>query len=133
YFTIVCRVIEEEGGMVNKFMGDGFMALFGVPVPQKNGIDRATRASQRLPSELVPILGKHGLQMGVAIHTGAVMAGEIGSQGRCEYTIIGQTVNTASRIESLNRPLKTLRLVSSHVERRLAGRYKFTSKGKQDI
>src|SRR6185369_17199453 len=95
------------------------MAFFGVPVKQKDALDRAARAGQRLPHELETVLNQYGLKVGVAIHTGMVTAGEIGSKGRCEYTVIGQTVNTASRIESLNRPLGTRRLVSSDVAKQL--------------
>lgn len=107
YFEIVCRVIESEGGMVNKFLGDGYLALFGVYSDESNPCDAAARAVVGIQQATAGRLRPLGLSTGAAANFGTVVAGEVGSSGRCEFTAIGQPVNLAARLESLNSALGT--------------------------
>jgi adenylate cyclase len=107
FFEIVCRVIEEEGGMVNKFLGDGYLALFGVYSNNLAACDAAARAVLKIQQEVAPLLTPLGLSAGAAANYGQVITGEIGSKGRCEFTAIGEPVNLASRVEGFNAQLGT--------------------------
>lgn len=112
YFSIVCRVVEEEGGMVNKFLGDGFLAFFGLYSDDPKPCESAARAVLRIKQETDVLLQPHGLRSGAAANWGEIVTGEVGSEGRCEFTGIGAAVNLASRLEGLNERLNTDFLVS---------------------
>ncbi|MDX6766349.1 MAG: adenylate/guanylate cyclase domain-containing protein [Candidatus Methylacidiphilales bacterium] len=123
YFEVACRVVEQEGGMVNKFIGDGFLALFG---PFPSGIlpeEAAARSARRLMREIPEVLSRHGLRLGLAIGSGEVVAGEIGSRDRCEFTVIGDPVNRTARLEGLNTVLGTTCLVTEEVEAKLSAEF----------
>lgn len=94
-FTACETVVHQEGGFVNKFTGDGFMAVFGAPTGNDSHPGDAVRAARRIVAELADV------PVGIGIATGPALAGTIGSESRLEYTVIGDTVNTASRIEGL--------------------------------
>lgn len=102
-------VEQRHGGMVNKFLGDGFMAIFGVGDSVENHAAQAVAAAQEMLLSLETINrhlemeGKQPLTMGIGIHTGAAVVGSIGSDRRMEYTAIGDTVNIASRVEALTK------------------------------
>jgi adenylate cyclase len=109
FFRAAVEIIESHGGMVNKFLGDGFMALFGVGPQQADHPRRAVSAAQelfkgvtRVSSELEKA-GWPGLRIGVGINTGPAIVGSVGSPKRMEYTAIGDTVNVASRVETLTK------------------------------
>lgn len=112
FFEIVCRVIEEEGGMVNKFLGDGYLALFGIYSADNNPAESAARAVLRIETETASLLEPLGLSAAAAANYGRVIASEIGSRGRCEFSAIGPPVNLASRLEGLNVQLGTSFLVT---------------------
>jgi adenylate cyclase len=104
--------------MINKFLGDGFMALFGVGSDSHNHAERALaaarsmqRAMERLNFERVA-RGEDPIGIGIGINTGPVIIGSIGSPERMEFTAIGNAVNVASRIEALNKVLGTSLLLS---------------------
>ncbi|MEB3270036.1 MAG: CHASE2 domain-containing protein [Synechococcus sp.] len=131
--AICVPAITHRGGMVNKFTGDGFLAVFGAPVSAgveadaSGAIEAALEIQTRL-TELNAILAAEGLptmRMRLGIHSGDVLAGSMGSSERVEYALIGDTVNCASRLESLEkeRHTNTCRiLVSAHTYRLLPGR-----------
>jgi len=100
-------VVEEEGGIVDKFMGDGIMAVFAGGPPAGHAAS-ATRAGVRMQKRLAEIRAGQpalsGLQMRVGINTGDVVAGNIGSETRMDYTVIGDNVNVASRLEGACEP-----------------------------
>lgn len=106
YFSIVTEVIEEEGGIVNKFIGDAVLAIFGAPVEVKGHSECAINAAVRIRDKrnlLNVELEKEGLptiKTGTGVHTGQFIAGNIGSKDRMEFTAIGDTVNVAARLES---------------------------------
>ncbi|MEO6054618.1 MAG: adenylate/guanylate cyclase domain-containing protein, partial [Chthoniobacterales bacterium] len=89
YWLKVCTIVDEEKGIVSKFIGDGIMVLFGVPDPDPEYIVQAAKTALRLSREVDQLLKPYGLQLCVGIHAGEVIAGEIGSGTRCEYTVLG--------------------------------------------
>src|SRR5437868_10182527 len=115
---MVEAVEGEHSGMINKFLGDGFMALFGIGRNIGNHADEALAAAgsiQRTMAELNTARtarGEDSIQIGIGINTGPAIVGSIGSPERMEFTVIGNTVNVASRIEALNKTLGTSLLIS---------------------
>ncbi|MEY2538243.1 MAG: adenylate cyclase [Verrucomicrobiota bacterium] len=126
FFRVTVRVVEEEhGGMVNKFLGDGFMALFGAGDSNSNHAEDAVRAGlgilkavEALNQELIG-RDQQPLQIGIGLHTGPAIVGSIGSPQRLEFTAIGNTVNIASRLESLTKAVGRTMVFSDAVRRYL--------------
>jgi predicted ATPase/class 3 adenylate cyclase len=110
---LLAEVIYEYEGTIDKYTGDGLMALFGVPVAHENDPERAVRAALDMIDALEPLQAqfkdKHGLgfQVRIGINTGLVIAGKIGSDLHVEYTVIGNTVNLADRLQSVAQPNTT--------------------------
>lgn len=106
YFGLMSDCVSNHGGIVNKFIGDAILAIFGMPVPLKFAADAALQCAidmQKAGNKLNEELESEGLPLmktRIGIHKGFVIAGNIGSHTRMEYTVIGDTVNTASRLES---------------------------------
>ena len=113
YFTAMVEIIEEYGGTVDKFVGDKIMAVFGHPCPLENeqqaALDAARAMLKRCDAlnDSLNLTGKFILENSIGLHSGMVLAGEIGSPDRMEYTIIGDSVNVAARLETLTRKLGT--------------------------
>ena len=109
YLTCMSEVIEGQGGVVDKYIGDAIMALFGAPLTHGDDAHRAVRAALGMGRELARLNGDLAAQglpeiaMGIGINTGLVVAGNMGSARRLNYTVIGDGVNLASRIEGLTR------------------------------
>lgn len=109
-FTFFTEIIFKHGGIIDKFMGDCVMAVFGAPYQHAHDAIHAVSAAEEMKRWLevgnarwARELG-HPLEIGMGIHTGEALAGNVGSQKRMEYTVIGDTVNLAARLESLARP-----------------------------
>ena len=104
YLEIATSVIIKYGGYIDKFIGDAVMGVFGVPVYRQDHVERAVRAAMHMQDELHK-LSLHGNQLlasvGISIHTGIVVAGNVGSQTKMEYTVIGDSVNVTSRLNAL--------------------------------
>ncbi len=106
YFTIMVDCITDEGGMLDKFIGDAMMCIFGTPVPHDDDPDRAVRAAIRMMTDLKifnekrSTEGKMPIDHGMGINTDSIVSGNIGSPKRMDYTVIGDGVNLAARIES---------------------------------
>lgn len=118
YFTAMVDVIMGRHGIIQDFIGDGILAVFGAPVDDPDHAWHAVttaldmQAALRRLNERWQADGRPPLQMGAAVHTGKVFAGNVGSPRRKKYAVMGDTVNTASRIEGLNRDLSTSILIS---------------------
>lgn len=104
YLEIATSVIIKYGGYIDKFIGDAVLGVFGVPVFRQDHVERAVRAALHLQEELHKS-ALHGNQLlaavGISIHTGVVVAGNVGSQSKMEYTVIGDSVNLAARLNGL--------------------------------
>jgi adenylate cyclase len=143
------RIVMDSGGVVNKYMGDAIMALFGVPAPRsgEEEIARDARSAVRCALAMREELerlnslwltrGRSAMRMRVGIHTGPLMVGCIGSEDRLEYTVIGDTVNVAARLESFDKVLdaeSTCRiLISEPTRRRLDGSFATDSVGRVQL
>jgi adenylate cyclase len=109
FLTAVSSAIEAHGGVVEEYMGDGAKALFGAPAAHADDALRAVRAALSLKRSLTAVnaeiaqLGARPLAIGIGIQTGEVVAGRMGSLSRLKYTVVGDAVNLASRIEGLTR------------------------------
>ena len=118
YFTAVTDVIFKNNGMIDKFIGDAVMAIFGAPLPDEDHAYRACKTAvemlevQKQLSKARESEGSPPFRIGVGIHTGEVILGNLGSEKRSNYTCIGDAVNVASRIEGLNKTFYTELLIS---------------------
>jgi adenylate cyclase len=113
YFSMVTDIIFRYDGMLDKYMGDGLMAVFGAPMEKKDDAERAILAAKEMKKALTEMRAEQGGQKGtfdirIGINTGRVVAGNIGSPRRMDYTVIGDPVNIASRLESIAKPNQIL-------------------------
>ncbi len=127
YLNEMTEAIMAAGGTLIAYMGDGIMAVFGAPLAQEDHADRALRAAREM---LGPRLDRfndwlaeqghdHRFAMGVGLNSGPVMAGNVGAEARVEYTAIGDTTNTASRLESMTKGSGTMLFVSQTTRDRM--------------
>ncbi len=134
YFGAMSEVIDRQGGCVIEFLGDAILAVFGAPGELPDHAERAVRAAlqmQRRGAELNLAWERNGkaslwkergipaLASRIGVHTGRVVAGNLGSKTRMKYAVIGDTVNAASRVEHLNNTLGTDLLFTEEVRIRL--------------
>ncbi|MEE8348899.1 MAG: adenylate/guanylate cyclase domain-containing protein [Acidobacteriota bacterium] len=129
YFTIMVDCIQQEGGMLDKFIGDAIMAVFGTPLPHGDDEDRAVRAGIAMLRDLSTynharaVHGKQPIEMGIGINTGLIVSGNIGSPKRMDFTVIGDGINLASRLESACKQYAAQLLISEHTLKKLRGIY----------
>ena len=118
-WTFMVHTINQHGGIVNKFLGDGFLAVFGAPL-SNGSVDcaNALAAARQIMLELDGLVSSGDAsptRIGIALHAGPAIVGNIGSADRKEYTVIGDVVNVAFRIEALNKELGSTLLISEPV------------------
>jgi class 3 adenylate cyclase len=101
-FDVMVPVIHAHGGHANHYLGDGLLAVFGAPVPLRAHADAAVAAAIEIQQQLRDEIGD-SLRLGIGINTGSVIAGTVGGGGRHEFTVIGDTVNSAARVEQLTK------------------------------
>jgi adenylate cyclase len=130
YFTAMVDCIHLEGGMLDKFIGDAIMAVYGVPMPREDDADRAVRTAIAMLYELNVYNhkrkseAKKPIDIGVGINTDVVVSGNIGSPKRMDYTVIGDGVNLASRLEGACKEYYAHILISENTFRKLRGTYR---------
>jgi adenylate cyclase len=130
YFTDMVELVFEHNGILDKYIGDAIMAVFGTPFPSDMDADNAVRVAIRM-QEVQAVFnarrraaGQPEFETRIGIASGDVVAGNIGSVRRMDYTVIGDGVNTASRLESANKQLGTRILVSGSTRELLTGEYR---------
>jgi len=139
YFTAMQAAIRNYEGLVLQYVGDEIEAVFGVPLKTADHADRAVQAALDMRRNLAELnsrralLGKTPFRHGIGIHTGPVLAGNTGSEDRLSYALIGDTVNLASRIESLTKTLQWDILVSDEAASRLSGSFPLKKEGPQTV
>tara|TARA_E500000331_G_scaffold3080_1_gene3156 strand:+ start:496 stop:2745 length:2250 start_codon:yes stop_codon:yes gene_type:complete len=129
YFDIMVEAISEQGGMVDKFIGDAIMAGFGIPIAHDDDEDRGVRAGINMIKRLWEWNeqrekeGKMPVDMGLGLNTDKVVSGNIGSSKRMDYTMIGDGVNLAARLESACKSYSARILISDYTFKKLKGTY----------
>ena len=105
-FDRLVPCVERYGGTIDKFIGDALMALFGAPVAHEHDPERAIRAALDLRGTLEEFNREQGLALAlhIGINTGRVLAGSVGGGGRRDYSVVGDAVNIAARLEELSQP-----------------------------
>lgn len=130
YFELMVDCISEQGGMLDKFIGDAIMAAFGIPMPHDDDEDRALRAGINMIERLWEwntkrrLQGEMPIDMGLGLNTDTVVAGNIGSKKRMDYTMIGDGVNLAARLESACKQYSARILLSQYTASKLKGVYR---------
>jgi adenylate cyclase len=118
-------VIFEFGGIIDKFIGDAVLAVFGTPVSRRDDPERALLAALKMQTVVKDLnqelraKGRPPVKIGIAVHTGVVVAGNIGSPQRMEYTVIGDHVNLVARVEELNKKYDTDILLTDECYKRV--------------
>jgi len=116
-FEILVEIVDRHNGIVNKFLGDGLLAIFGAPIDDPLEAANAVAAAREMLMSVEASNVGHSwpIRLGIGIHIGQAVAGTVGSPRRKEYTVIGDTVNLASRLESLNKEVGSQLIVSDAV------------------
>ena len=116
-FEILVDIVDRHNGIVNKFLGDGLLAIFGAPIDDPLKAENAVEAAREMLGAIDAsnVSNPWPIRLGIGIHIGQAVAGTVGSPRRKEYTVIGDTVNLASRLESLNKDVGSQHLVSDAV------------------
>jgi len=130
YMSPMSDIIIAHEGTIDKYIGDAIMAYWNAPLPVENHADKAVSAAIKQLEALVKLnvnLAKKGqpaIDIGIGIHTGFAIVGEMGSQGRSDYTVIGDSINLGSRIEGLCKPYAAKILISETTKQQLRKPYK---------
>jgi len=128
FFSAMGGIVFKHHGIVDKYLGDGFLALFGAPVASTKDADNAVAAAfemkHSLPTVNKYLKGKLGasVTMGISIHTGEVVVGNIGFEKKMDYTVIGDSVNTVFRLQNLTKSITNGILISEHTLRAVGSR-----------
>ncbi len=135
FFSRMTDIIFKYDGMIDKFIGDCLMAVFGAPIEKKKDPERAIQAAKEMRKELKKMIEKEGLEkefdIRIGINTGNVVAGNIGSPNRMEYTVIGDAVNIASRLESIAQPNQIL--IGEETYKLVKGKFKINKVGSKKV
>jgi len=139
YHNRIVKVIFKHGGTLDKFMGDGIMATFGTPEPVNDDLSRALEAGLEIKKAVRDFnderaaKGLEPIGQGIGLHFGEAIVGNIGTEDRLEYTVIGDTVNVASRLESACKETGADFIISSYVQTQLKEGHFATSLGQVQL
>ena len=135
YFTEMTEEVLATDGVVDKFIGDAVMAFWGAPLDQADQADRALQAGLGMLKRLEKLQSKWAkkgwpeVKIGIGIHTGMATVGNMGSEKRFDYTVIGDAVNAAARLEGLTKEYKTPLIISEITKNKLKNKHPFTHLG----
>lgn len=133
YFSAVVEIIEQNGGVITQFQGDAILAIFNVPVPDADHAAHAVKAAREIHQAVKNArFGGQQLACRIGINTGSVIAGNVGAEARLNYTVHGDAVNLAARLEQLNKKFDTGTLISHSTVQQISGEA-FEPKGEVDI
>jgi adenylate cyclase len=124
-FEIAVPVIRDHGGHIDKFVGDGLLAVFGAPRRASDHAEKALRAASEIAARAEKELGGE-ISIGIGLNSGKVVAGNLGGAGRLEFSVIGDAVNVASRVEGATRETGDTILVSEATRQLLEGTHELT-------
>lgn len=117
-FEVCIQVVNQHNGFINKFLGDGFMAVFGAPIADEQDSFHALEAAFAILQK-IDLMNQRGelpqIRVGIGLHAGIALTGSVGSEERKEYTVVGDVVNTAARIEQLNKDYHCQLIVSETI------------------
>jgi len=138
YFSQVTEAVIKHGGHINKFVGDEAMAVFGAPVSNTMHAQSAVRCALEIQTRISRLneegrFGKEGIKVGIGINTGEMVAGNLGSPRRMEYTVIGDNVNVASRITSIAKEGEILISGSTYDLAVDGGEFRFEEMGRVTV
>lgn len=139
YFTAMTAQVLSTGGVVDKYIGDAIMAFWGAPIADPDQADHAMQASLTMLTELKKLnkelvaAGDPEIKIGIGLYTGKAVVGNVGSDQRFDYTVIGDTVNAASRLESANKEYKTQIIFSETTKNALKGSYAIKELGSAQV
>jgi len=144
HFALIATAVEDTGGTLDKFIGDAVMAFWGAPETQPDHAERACRAAQDICARITAdnerrrVQGQPPIRIRIGLHSGPAMVGNIGAPGRMNYTIVGETVNVAQRLEQLGKRVyqgdpEVASLISDDTAARLASRDALESAGSFEV
>ena len=115
-FELLVPVIHDHGGHIDKFVGDGFLAVFGAPRRQSDHAEQALGAAREIAHRVNRRLGED-VSVGIGLNTGVVVAGNVGGAGRYDFSVIGDVINVAARVQAATRDTGDTILISEHTMR----------------
>jgi adenylate cyclase len=139
YFTVMVKIINDNGGVVDKFIGDAIMAVWGTPQTTGDDPFNAVKACLEMRVGLLQLnerriaRGEEPIKIGMGLHYGDTISGTVGSEDRMEFTVIGDTVNMASRIESSTKAFGTDLLLSEDLAKNVEGRVILEEAGSAEV
>ena len=126
-------IIAAEGGHIDKFEGDGLLAVFGAPEPFPDHADRAVRAAIEIATKVNEEGGAGTFRVGIGVNTGRVIAGAIGGAGRLNFSVIGSPVNVAARVEAHTRETDDSILITTETWKRLSHEFDSECRGPAEL
>jgi len=133
YFSRMTQIIEAEGGVITQFQGDAILAIFNVPIEMPDHAERACRAAVKMRQSVRnETFAGQVIESRIGINTGPVVAGAVGAEGRLTYTVHGDAVNRAARVEAMNKETGTMILITEATAQRVSS-LALTEVGTMDI
>jgi len=139
YFTLMTAEVLNRGGVLDKYIGDAIMAFWGAPIDDERQADHALSAALAMADKLklfnskLKKNNKPEIGMRIGIYTGPALAGNIGSDLRLNYTVMGDTVNVASRLEGINKEYNTQIIIGETTKNKLTGKYNLKHLGSVQV